>query len=258
MLPILFVGHGSPMNAVEENQFVDMFRALPKTFARPKAILCISAHWYTEGTWVTMMEHPRTIHDFGGFPKALYQITYPAPGDRKLAERVQSLLLPHVVGSDMEWGLDHGAWTVLRHMYPEADIPVVQLSIDYNKPGNYHYALGKQLRQLRSEGVLIIGSGNLVHNLGLIDFANYEKEEYGFDWAKEARATLNALIQKEDVDALMNFEQLSDAVQLAIPTPEHYLPLLYVLGAREAGEKMTLFNDVLVAGSLSMTGLKIG
>lgn len=258
MLPVLFVGHGSPMNAIEENRFVDTFRALARSFPKPNAVLCISAHWYTEGTWVTAMEHPRTIHDFGGFPKALYEIIYPARGDRALAERVRALIAPQAIGFDMEWGLDHGAWTVLRQMYPEADVPVVQLSIDYNKPGAYHYALGEKLRQLRDEGVLIIGSGNLVHNLGLIDFANYEKEDYGFSWAKEARATINALIEKEDIAALVDFEKLSDAVQLAIPTPEHYLPLLYVLGAKHEGEKIEFLSDVLMAGSLSMTSLRIG
>ncbi|HXK37999.1 MAG TPA: 4,5-DOPA dioxygenase extradiol [Candidatus Paceibacterota bacterium] len=258
MLPILFVGHGSPMNAIEDNRFVATFRDLTKTFRKPKAILCISAHWYTEGTWVTAMEHPRTIHDFGGFPKELYAINYPAPGNRALAEHVRALLAPHAVGFDLEWGLDHGTWTVLKHMYPNADVPVVQLSIDYNKPGVYHFELGKKLRKLRDEEVLVMGSGNLVHNLGLIDFQNYEKEDYGFDWAKEARETLNNLLLSGGIESLVQFEKLSDAVQLAIPTPEHYLPLLYVLGMKDAKERIELFNDVLVAGSLSMTGLKIG
>lgn len=258
MLPVLFVGHGSPMNAIEENRFVDAFRELARSFPRPKSILCISAHWYTTGTWVTAMEHPRTIHDFGGFPKALYGVSYPAVGDRALAERIRTLMEPQVVGFDMEWGLDHGAWVVLRRMYPNADIPVVELSIDYNKPGAYHFAFGEKLRQLRKEGVLIIGSGNMVHNLELIDFANYEKEDYGFSWAREAQATINTLIEKEDIAALVDFEKLSDAVQLAIPTPEHYLPLLYVLGAKYAGEKIAFMSDVLMAGSLSMTTLRIG
>jgi 4,5-DOPA dioxygenase extradiol len=245
------------MNAIEENHFVATFRELAKTFPKPKAILCISAHWYTTGTWVTAMEHPRTIHDFGGFPKELYAIAYPAPGNRALAEHVRALLAPHTVGKDMEWGLDHGTWTVLRHMYPDADVPVVQLSIDYNKPGTYHFELGKKLRKLRDEGVLVVGSGNLVHNLGLIDFENYEKEDHGFAWAREARDEMNKLILADDFDALMHFEKLSDAVQLAIPTPEHYLPLLYVLGGKYEKEHIKLFNDVLIAGSLSMTGLII-
>lgn len=257
MLPVLFLGHGSPMNAIEENQFVTAWGEVAKTFSKPKAILCISAHWYTTGTWVTAMEHPRTIHDFGGFPKALYEIEYRAPGSKSLAERVMSLLDPYPVLQDFEWGLDHGTWTVLRRMYPDADVPVVQLSIDYNKPGSYHFEIGKKLQRLREEGVLIIGSGNLVHNLALIDFENFEKENYGFDWAREARRVINKLIVDEDIDALIHFEKLSDQVQLAIPTPEHYLPLLYVLGAKHPEEKSALFNDILVAGSLSMTSVKI-
>lgn len=256
-MPVLFLGHGSPMTAIEENQFVSGFRAIAKTLLRPNAILCISAHWYINGTKVTAMEMPKTIHDFGGFPRALYEVQYPAKGSPALAKETSQLLGPTFVGLDETWGLDHGSWSVIKHLYPDADVPVVQLSIDYTKPAGYHFELAKQLTSLRDEGILIIGSGNIVHNLGLVDFRNFDKDNYGFDWAFEAREAINKLLIDGNFKLLTEYEKLGKAVHLAIPTPDHYLPLIYVLGLIKNGEKMTLFNDKLVAGSLSMTSFII-
>jgi 4,5-DOPA dioxygenase extradiol len=257
-MPVLFLGHGSPMNAIEENQFVDGFRSLARTLPKPKTILCVSAHWYTRGTRVTAMEMPRTIHDFSGFPKELYAVQYPAKGDPVLAKTAQHLLTSTVVELDQRWGLDHGTWSVVKHLYPLADIPVIQLSLDYTQPASSHYELAKQLNPLRHKGVLIIGSGNIVHNLSLADFANFHKNDYGYDWAIEARATINQFLLDGNYSPLIQFEKQSRALQLAIPTPEHYLPLLYALGLQEPGEPLQLFNDSLLAGSLSMTSLRIG
>lgn len=256
-MPVLFLGHGSPMNAIEENEFVAGFRNIAKTLPTPKAILCVSAHWFTNGTKVTAMEMPPTIHDFGGFPKALFEVQYPAKGNPALAAETKKLLHPTLVELDDKWGLDHGAWSVIKHLYPEANIPVIQLSIDYTKPPLYHYELAKQLASLRNKGVLIIGSGNIVHNLRLVDFANFNKDNYGFDWAIEARETINNLLLNGDYQPLLNYQKLPQAIQLAVPTPDHYLPLIYALGLQQKNEKATLFNDKLVAGSLSMTSLKI-
>ncbi len=257
-MPLLFLGHGSPMNAIEENEFVAGFRKVAKTLPKPTAIICISAHWYTNGTKVTAMEMPQTIHDFGGFPKALYEVHYPAKGNPELAEATQLLLEPIVVELDEKWGLDHGAWSVLKHLYPNADIPVIQLSIDYTKPALYHFELAQKLSKLRDKGILIIGSGNIVHNLGLVDFYNFNKDDYGFDWAIEARSKFNHYLLDEDFQSLIDYEKQSKAVQLAIPTPDHYLPLIYTLGLKQKNEELSLFNDKLVAGSLSMTSVKIG
>jgi 4,5-DOPA dioxygenase extradiol len=253
-MPALFVGHGNPMNAIEENIFVNGFRETAQKLTIPQAILCISAHWYTKGTFVTGMEHPKTIHDFGGFPKELYQIEYPAPGDAELAKTTKELLKPIPVTIDNhEWGLDHGSWSVLRHIYPNANVPVVQLSIDYSKPAYYHFELAKQLRSLREKGILIVGSGNIIHNLRMIDWQNIDKVDHGYDWAIEARETLNKLILERNYQPLINYHKLSTAMQLAIPTPDHFLPLLYVLSLLDGNEDVNLFNDKLVGGSLSMT-----
>jgi 4,5-DOPA dioxygenase extradiol len=257
-MPALFLGHGSPMNAIEENQFVKGFREMAKTLPQPKAILCISAHWFTKGTQVTAMEQPRTIHDFGGFPKALYEVQYPAKGSPALAEETKALLQPTPVALDGQWGLDHGAWSVIKHLYPKADVPVVQLSIDYTQPAQYHYNLAKQLAVLRNKGILIIGSGNIVHNLGLVDFKNFDKDDYGFDWAIEARAAINGYLLEGNYQPLIDYQKQPKSFQLAIPTPDHYLPLLYTLGLQQQGETISLFNDKLLAGSLSMTSVKIG
>ena len=190
-MPVLFLGHGSPMNAIEENQFVTGFRNLAKTLPQPNAILCISAHWFTKGTKVTAMEMPRTIHDFGGFPQALFDVEYPAKGSPELAINTKQLLTPVEVELDEHWGLDHGAWSVIKHLYPEANVPVIQLSIDYTKSGQYHFELAQKLSELRTKGILIVGSGNIVHNLRLVDFHNFEKDHYRYDWATEARQSIN-------------------------------------------------------------------
>jgi 4,5-DOPA dioxygenase extradiol len=256
-MPVLFLGHGSPMNAIEENQFVAGFRNVAKSLPTPNAILCISAHYYTKGTKVTAMEMPKTIHDFGGFPKALYDVQYPAKGNPALAKQAKELLLPAIVELDEKWGLDHGAWTVIKHLYPNANIPVIQLSIDYTKPAQYHYELAQKLNSLRNKGILIIGSGNMIHNLSLADFPNINKENYGYDWALEARETINSHLLNGNYKPLIGYEKQTKALRLAIPTPDHFLPLIYALGLQQKNENLTLFNDKLVAGSLSMTSLKI-
>ncbi|MGL2993707.1 4,5-DOPA dioxygenase extradiol [Flavobacterium sp. TSSA_36] len=257
-MPVLFLGHGSPMNAIEENQFVTGFRNLAKNLPKPNAILCVSAHWFTKGSKVTAMEMPKTIHDFGGFPKELFEVQYPAHGSPELATITQKLLLPTVVELDHHWGLDHGAWSVIKHLYPKADIPVIQLSIDYSKPNEYHFQLAQQLSRLRQKGILIIGSGNIIHNLRLVDFYNFERDDYGYDWAIEARATINSLLLDGNFQPLLDYEKQGQAFQLAIPTPEHFLPLIYALGLKDKSEEIQLFNDKLVAGSLSMTSVRIG
>ena len=256
-MPVLFLGHGSPMNAIEENQFVSGFRELANTLPQPNAILCISAHWYTKGTKVTAMEMPKTIHDFGGFPPELFAVQYPAKGSPELALVTKELVQPIEVELDDTWGLDHGAWSVIKHLYPAANVPVIQLSIDYTKPPEYHFELAKQLRDLRYKGILIVGSGNIVHNLRLVDFPNFDKDNYGYDWAIEARETINNYLLDCNFKPLFDYERQSKALQLAIPTPEHFLPLIYTLGLKEKKEELSLFNDKLVAGSLSMTSVKI-
>jgi 4,5-DOPA dioxygenase extradiol len=256
-MPVLFLGHGSPMNAIEENQFVTGFRNLAKTLPQPNAILCISAHWYTKGTKVTSMEMPKTIHDFGGFPAELFAMQYPAKGSPQLALETKEILKPVEVELDDTWGLDHGAWSVIKHLYPAANVPVIQLSIDYTKPPEYHFELAKQLSDLRYKGILIVGSGNIVHNLRLVDYPNFDKDNYGYDWAIEARETINNYVLDGNFKPLFDYERQSKALQLAIPTPEHFLPLIYTLGLKDEKEELSLFNDKLVAGSLSMTSVKI-
>lgn len=257
-MPVLFLGHGSPMNAIEENEFVSGFRKAAAAVPKPNAILCISAHWFTRGTKVTAMVQPRTIHDFGGFPQELFDVQYPAKGSPELAQETQEILKPLSVEADHQWGLDHGAWSVLIHMYPKADIPVIQLSIDYTKGPEYHYALAQQLQVLRSRGILIVGSGNIVHNLGLVDFRNMNRDNYGFDWAIESRNKINHWLLDGNMDPLLQYQKQGTAVQLAIPTPDHYLPLIYTLGLKDKKENLSLFNDKMVGGSLSMTSVRIG
>ncbi|BDB53344.1 4,5-DOPA dioxygenase extradiol [Flavobacterium ammonificans] len=256
-MPVLFLGHGSPMNAIEENQFVAGFRDLAKSLPQPNAILCISAHWYTKGTKLTAMEMPKTIHDFGGFPQELFEVQYPVKGSPELALETKELLLPTEVELDDTWGLDHGAWSVIKHLYPEANIPVIQLSIDYSKPPEYHFELAKQLSDLRYKGILIVGSGNIVHNLRLVDYPNFDKDNYGYDWAIEAREVVNNYLLDANFKPLLEYEKQSKALRLAIPTPEHFLPLIYTLGLKDKKDKLHLFNDKLVAGSLSMTSVKM-
>ena len=257
-MPVLFLGHGSPMNAIEENEFVAGFRTIGKQITKPRAIICVSAHWETRGTYVTAMEHPRTIHDFGGFPKALFDVQYSAPGSPSLAQETKTLIKKVAVGLDDKWGLDHGAWSVIKHLYPHADIPVIQLSLDYTQGPQYHFDLAKELSSLRSKGVLIIGSGNMVHNLGIAAWNRINDSEYGYDWALEARDKMKKYILGGDYNSLINFKSQGRAFDLAIPTPEHYLPLLYALALKEEKEPLTLFNDKAIAGSLTMTSVKIG
>jgi 4,5-DOPA dioxygenase extradiol len=257
-MPVLFVGHGSPMNAIEENQFVQGFRNAAKSIPKPNAILCVSAHWLTNGTKVTAMGMPPTIHDFGGFPQALFDVQYPALGSPELATEAQKLLAPTHVDLDDAWGLDHGTWSVLKHFYPDADIPVIQLSIDYGKPMQWHFDLAKQLQTLREKGILIIGSGNMVHNLGRVDFSRISEVGYGYDWAIEARSVLNKELLDGNFQAMIDYQKGPKSLQLAIPTPDHYIPLLYTLGLKTKADELSLFNDQLLAGSLSMTSVRIG
>ena len=257
-MPVLFVGHGSPMNAIEDNQFTERWQKMGKQIPVPKAVLCVSAHWLTQGTSVTAMEHPQTIHDFGGFPKALFDVEYPAPGSPELAEETKKLIAKTNVGLDHDWGLDHGTWSVVKRMYPEAKIPVIQLSIDYGKPAQYHYDLGKELAALRKKGVLIIGSGNMVHNLRMIAWDKMNEPEYGFDWAIEMNTTFKKYIAEGNHQPLIDYEKLGSAAKLAIPTPDHYYPLMYALALQDKNEQPTFFNDKPVAGSLTMTSVKFG
>lgn len=256
-MPVLFLGHGSPMNAIEENEFVSGFRNVAQTIPKPNAILCVSAHWETKGTFVTAMQNPPTIHDFGGFPKALFDVQYPAPGSPDLAKETQALITKTEVGLDDKWGLDHGAWSVIKHLYPAANIPVIQLSLDYSKTPKYHYELAQEIKSLREKGVLIIGSGNMVHNLRMVEWRRLN-DTFGFDWAVEANEKMKAHILSGDHQPLIDFRSQGRAWDLAIPTPEHYLPLLYSMALREESDSVSLFNDQPVAGSLTMTSVKIG
>ncbi|HPQ22321.1 MAG TPA: 4,5-DOPA dioxygenase extradiol [Saprospiraceae bacterium] len=255
-MPVLFLGHGSPMNAIEENEFVRGFRKVGKEIQKPNAILCISAHWETRGTYVTAMNNPRTIHDFGGFPQALFDVQYPAPGSPELAQQTKNIVTNTEVGLDQKWGLDHGAWSVIKHLYPNADIPVIQMSIDQTKPARYHYELAKQLSLLRQKGILILGSGNMVHNLRMLAW-NKLNEEFSFDWAEEANEKMKSHILSGDFQPLIDFKSQGKAFDLAIPTPEHYLPLIYTLALMENNDKLSLFNDKALGGSLTMTSEKI-
>ena len=257
-IPVLFLGHGSPMNAIEENQFVQGFRNISREIPKPNAILCISAHWFTNGTFVTAMQNPKTIHDFYGFPKELFEVNYPAPGSPELAKETAALLLPEIVEEDHSWGLDHGAWSVIKHLYPDAEIPVIQLSIDYTKPPQYHFDLAKKLQKLREKGILIIGSGNIVHNLRMVDWKNINTVGAGWDWAVEAREKTNNWLLDGNFRNLIDYQKPGIALQTAVPSPDHYLPLIYSLGLKEKSENLSLFNDELIGGSLSMTSVKIG
>jgi 4,5-DOPA dioxygenase extradiol len=256
--PVLFIGHGSPMNAIEENEFVTGWRTIGKTIPRPNAILCISAHWETRGTFITAMEKPRTIHDFGGFPPELFEVQYPAPGSPELAKETKAIIKKTEVGLDEKWGLDHGCWSVVKNLYPAADVPVIQLSLDYYQHPQYHYDLAKELSSLREKGVLIVGSGNIVHNLGLVAWDKLEEPGFGYDWAIEANEKVKKFIFSNDHKSLINYKLQGRAFNLAIPTPDHFLPLLYTLALKDENEKIEVFNDRAVAGSLTMTSIKIG
>nr|WP_221260041.1 4,5-DOPA dioxygenase extradiol [Flavobacterium okayamense] len=258
LMPVLFIGHGSPMNAIEDNEFSQRWQKMGKEIPEPKAVVVISAHWLTIGTFVTAMNQPKTIHDFGGFPQALFDVQYPAPGDPSLANEIQKMITNPAVEFDHDWGLDHGTWSVVKHMYPKADIPVLQLSIDYHKPAEYHYQLAKQLLNLRKKGVLIIGSGNMVHNLRMVAWDKMNVDNYGYDWAIEMNDIFKNKILSKDHKALFEYEKLNSAAKLAIPTPDHYFPLIYSLALQTDNDKVEFFNDKLVAGSLTMTSVKIG
>lgn len=252
--PLLFLGHGSPMNAIEENEFVQGWRKAGENLEKPNAILCISAHWETKGTQVTAMPQPPTIHDFYGFPKALYEVDYPAPGSPELAEETKQTIKSTQVELDHSWGLDHGAWSVVKHLFPNADVPIVQMSLDSTQPPAYHYALAKELNSLRRKGVLIVGSGNMVHNLRIMDWG---KPNEGYDWAQEANEKMKKYIHDGDHLSLVNYNSGGKAMQLSVPTPEHYLPLLYILALKENDENVQVFNDKTIMGSIAMTSISI-
>lgn len=255
-MPAIFFGHGNPMNALAQNVWTEGWAAIGKEIPRPRAVLCVSAHWYLPATMVTAMPAPRTIHDFGGFPRQLYEIKYPVPGDPELARRVQSLLEPVPVRMDETWGLDHGTWSVLCHVFPEADVPVIQLSIDETQPAEFHYETAKRLTVLRDEGVLIVGSGNLVHNLHAYAWGRQEIEP--FDWAVRFEARARELLLAAEHEPLIAYETLGRDAALSIPTPDHYLPLLYVIGQRREGEDVSFPVEGFDGGSVSMLTVRIG
>lgn len=259
IMPVLFIGHGTPMNAIEDNEFSRKWKELGKTLPRPKAILCISAHWETPGSEVTAMDSPRSIHDFGGFPEELYVQQYPAPGAPTLAETIHNQIKAFNITPDYKWGLDHGTWCFLKHMYPSADIPVLQLSINYTQDMQYHYNLGKELAFLRRMGVLIVGSGNMVHNLWLArpDRKGFNSS-FAYDWAEKLNQTMKKNILSGNHASMINYPSLSKDAKLGIPTEEHYIPLIYALSLQEHNDSVEIFNDKIVAGSLSMTSLIIG
>ena len=255
-LPSIFFGHGNPMNALSTNRYTEAWRLIGSQTPRPKAILSVSAHWFVPGTGVTVSTAPRTIHDFGGFPRELYQVQYPAPGDPDLARRVQQLLSPQPVNLDNSWGLDHGTWSVLRHVYPDADIPVVQLSIDETRPPAFHFEIGERLATLREEGVLIVGSGNLVHNLHAYAWGRHMPDPY--DWAVQFETEAKQMMVAGEYKPLIDYENLGPEALLSIPTPDHYLPLLYVIATRQQGEVITFPIEGVDGGSISMLTAQVG
>ena len=256
ILPAVFFGHGNPMNALTTNTYTEAWRAVGERTRRPKAILAISAHWFVPQTGVTVSTAPRTIHDFGGFPPELYRVQYPAPGDPELARRVQEILAPLPVALDDSWGLDHGTWSVLTHVYPDASVPIVQLSIDARRPAPFHLEVGSRLAQLREEGVLIVGSGNLVHNLRAFAWGSPQRDAY--DWAARFETEARGLLQTGDFAPLVAYERLGQDAQLAIPTPDHYLPLLYALGTRQQTDAISFPVEGTEGGSISMLAVQIG
>jgi 4,5-DOPA dioxygenase extradiol len=253
-MPLLFIGHGSPMNAIEQNEFAKGWFEAGRSLPKPNAILCISAHWETKGTLITAMEKPPTIHDFGGFPKALFDVQYPAPGSPSLAKETKELIKQTEAKLDQHWGLDHGCWSVTKNMYPDADIPIIQMSIDYTQTPQWHYQLAKELSSLRNKGILILGSGNIVHNLRVM---NWHTPDKGFDWAEEANSKMKELVLNNEHQQLASYNSIGSAMKLAVPTPEHYLPLLYILGLKKENEKVSFFNDKTIFGSIAMTSVKI-
>ena len=256
IMPAIFFGHGNPMNAVMNNNYSEGWRRMGKQTPKPKSILSISAHWFVPKTGVTISTAPRTIHDFGGFPRELYQVQYPAPGDPELARRVKTLLEPLQVNLDNSWGLDHGTWSVLRHVYPAADVPVVQLSIDETQPSSFHFDIGRKLAPLRDEGILIVGSGNLVHNLHTYAWGRHVPDPY--DWAIRFENEAKEMMLAGEYKPLINYETLGPEASLSIPTPDHYLPLLYVIATRQQGEVITFPIEGVDGGSISMLSVQIG
>jgi 4,5-DOPA dioxygenase extradiol len=255
-MPALFFGHGNPLNAIQTNGYTEAWAQIGRNVPRPKAIVCVSAHWYLPATLVTAMEKPRTIHDFGGFPRALFEVTYPAPGAPELVGRLRTLLAPAEVSGDTEWGLDHGTWSVLVHVYPEADIPIVQLSIDETQPASFHYELGQRLAPLRDEGILVIGSGNIVHNLHAYAWGKHVPEP--FEWAVRFEKLAREQIVKREHQPLIDYEALGRDAQLSAPTPDHYLPLLYILGLQQEDDRVTFPVEGVDGGSISMLTVQLG
>jgi 4,5-DOPA dioxygenase extradiol len=259
LMPVLFVGHGSPMNAIEDNEFSQRWQQMAKEIPTPKAVLVVSAHWLTQGTRITAMDFPKTIHDFGGFPQSLFDVQYKAPGNGLLAQETATLLSSKAeIALDHDWGLDHGAWSVVKQMYPKADIPVLQLSIDYYKGAAYMYDLAKALIPLRKKGILILASGNMVHNLGMLNLQHGFTNAFGYDWTHEINSIMKEKISNGDHQALVNYNTLHKDIKYAIPTPDHYFPLIYALALQQKNDKIAFFNDKAVAGSLTMTSIKIG
>ncbi|MDQ2774816.1 MAG: 4,5-DOPA dioxygenase extradiol [Acidobacteriota bacterium] len=255
IMPAIFFGHGNPMNALLENSYTQAWQRIGQRTTKPKAILSISAHWFVPETGVTVSTAPRTIHDFGGFPRELYSVQYPAPGDPDLARRVQQMLAPVAVALDNSWGLDHGTWSVLRHVYPAADIPVVQLSIDETRPAEFHFEIGRKLAPLRDEGILIVGSGNLVHNLHAYAWGRHMADPY--DWAVRFESEAKQMMLAEEYKPLISYERLGAEAMLCIPTPDHYLPLLYVLATRQHGELISFPVEGVDGGSISMLSVRV-
>jgi 4,5-DOPA dioxygenase extradiol len=255
-MPAIFFGHGNPMNALARNEYTQSWANIGATLPRPRAVLCVSAHWYLPGTMVTAMPAPRTIHDFGGFPRELYEVQYPAPGDAELASRIKDLLAPLPVELDQRWGLDHGTWSVLCHVFPDADIPVLQLSIDETQPAEFHYETGRRLAPLRDEGVLIMGSGNLVHNLHAYAWGRHVVEP--LEWAARFEARARELLLEGDDAPLVNYEKLGRDAMLSAPTPDHYLPLLYVIALRRKGDDVSFPVEGFDGGSISMLTVQMG
>ncbi len=252
VMPTLFIGHGTPMNSIDNNKFSLNWAELGNSLPKPKAIIVVSAHWLTKGTHITAMNNPTTIHDFYGFPQALFDVNYPAPGNPALAQEVKNQLTNYNIDLDHEWGLDHGTWTVTRHMFPKADIPILQLSIDFNQPLDYHYELATQLKDLRKKGVLILGSGNMVHNLRMVVW-NKINDSYGYDWAIEINEIMKNKIASNSFKDLIDYEKLNSHIKLAIPSLDHYIPMIYNLGLKDNKDDLLFFNDECVAGSLTMT-----
>jgi 4,5-DOPA dioxygenase extradiol len=253
LMPVLFIGHGNPMNAIENNEFSKEWEIIANEIPEPKAILSVSAHWITRGTWVTTMEKPETIHDFSGFPQELFNVQYPASGSPEFAKLAQNAVRCTNVQADKSWGLDHGTWSVLAKMYPKANIPTFQLSIDFDKPAAMHYQIGKELTSLRKQGVLILGSGNIVHNLGRISWSNET-----FDWADKFDKKIVELIKDRKDDKILDYQKMGEMAGLSVPTTDHFYPLLYVLGASEKKEPIKVFNEKTTMGSISMTSILIG